>query len=147
MSRFKTVILYVFIVLIVGCNAKKKYINTESKVIDSVIVKTETIKAPLLTDVMYLPEICKDSIAKEFKRIIVRDTDTIEVEVKDNGLLVSVRQQEKTISELEQKLSIRESEIEQLKKTTKYKIHWGLVLGSFLAGGVLFSYAYYRFFG
>ena len=136
-SRIFFTFLYITLLLAMGCGSKHKVVTSETKVLDSVVYKVETVKAPLITDVLKIKELCKDSVATEFRKVYVRDTDTITVYVEDNALTVEVNQKERTISELEQKLKTRESEIEVLKSETKYKTHWGLVFGFLLAGFVI----------
>jgi hypothetical protein len=118
-------ILLTLTVLLASCG-RKTYHTLEVKQSDSLFIKTEQIKAPLLNDVMMVPEICKDSIATEFKRIYVRDTDTIIVEVKDNQLTFDVRQKERIISELKETISNQHKEISEKRVITK--IAWKPIL-------------------
>jgi hypothetical protein len=118
-------ILLTLTVLLASCG-RKTYHSLEVKQSDSLFVKTEQIKAPLLNDVMIVPEICKDSIATEFKRIYVRDTDTIIVEVKDNQLTLDVRQKERIISELKETILNQHKEISEKRVITK--IAWKPIL-------------------
>lgn len=111
-------------ILFISCG--KNTYKLEVKQSDSLFVKTEQIKAPLLNDVMIVPEICKDSIATEFKRIYVRDTDTIIVEIKDNQLTFDIRQKERIISELKETISKQHNEISQKRVITK--IAWKPIL-------------------
>jgi len=118
-------ILLTLTVLLASCG-RKTYHTLEVKRSDSLFVKTEQIKAPLLNDVMIVPEICKDSVATEFKRIYVRDTDTIIVEVKDNQLTFDIRQKERIISELKETISKQHKEISEKRVITK--IAWKPIL-------------------
>jgi len=118
------VILLTLTILLVSCG--KKTYKLEVKQSDSLFIKTEQIKAPLLNDVMIVPEICKDSVATEFKRIYVRDTDTIIVEVKDNQLTFDIRQKERIISELKETISKQHKEISEKRVITK--IAWKPIL-------------------
>jgi len=110
--------------LLTSCG--KKTYRLESKVIDSVYVRTEQIKAPLLTDVMVIPEICKDSIATEFKRIYVRDTDTIIIQVKDNQLTFDIKAKERIISDLRHEIIKKDRELKEKKIIEK--IAWKPIL-------------------
>jgi len=114
-------------VLFISCG-RKTYHTLEVKQSDSLFVKTEQIKAPLLNDVMIVPEICKDSIATEFKRIYVRDTDTIIVEIKDNQLTFDVRQKERIISSLKETIQQKSTLISEQEKIIKTKISWKPIL-------------------
>lgn len=120
-------------VLFISCG--KKTYKLEVKQSNSLFVKTEQIKAPLLNDVMIVPEICKDSIATEFKRIYVRDTDTIIVEVKDNQLTFDIRQKERIISELKETISKQHNEISEKRVITK--IAWKPIL---ILSGIIFLF-------
>ena len=117
---------YLFVILVLFTSCGRKTYKLEVKQSDSLIVRTEQIKAPLLNDVMVVPEICKDSIATEFKRIYVRDTDTIIVEIKDNELVLDVRQKERIISELKETIQKQHKEISEKRIITK--IAWKPIL-------------------
>lgn len=117
-------ILLTLTVLFASCGRKTYHLEVKQS--DSLFVRTEQIKAPLLNDVMIVPEICKDSIATEFKRIYVRDTDTIIVEVKDNQLTLDVRQKERIISELKETIQKQHKEISEKRIITK--IAWKPIL-------------------
>jgi hypothetical protein len=117
--------LLILILLLSSCG-RKTYHSLEVKRSDSLIIKTEQIKAPLLNDVMLVPEICKDSIATEFKRIYVRDTDTIIVEIKDNQLTFDIRQKERIISQLKETVLKQKEELKE--KKVKEVIAWKPIL-------------------
>ena len=118
-------ILLTLIVLLASCG-RKTYHSIESKVTDSVIVKIEQIKAPLLSETLIVPEICKDSIATEFKKIYIRDTDTIIVEIKDNQLTFDIRQKERIISQLKETVLKQREELKE--KKVKEVIAWKPIL-------------------
>lgn len=127
MKQIKVVLIYLVLLLAVGvgsvsCKAKKNFVVSERKVLDSVVVKVETVKAPLVTDVMTIPELCPDSVkAVEFRRVFVRDTDTIIVEVRNDSLEVRIKQAEKLLSEKEQQLNLRTEEVKRLERSTKQR--------------------------
>lgn len=118
-------ILLTLIVLLASCG-RKTYHSIESKITDSVIVKIEQIKAPLLFETLIVPEICKDSIATEFKKIYIRDTDTIIVEIKDNQLTFDIRQKERIISQLKETVLKQKEELKE--KKVKEVIAWKPIL-------------------
>lgn len=118
-------ILLTLIVLLASCG-RKTYHSIESKVTDSVIVKIEQIKAPLLSETLIVPEICKDSIPTEFKKIYIRDTDTIIVEIKDNQLTFDIRQKERIISQLKETVLKQKEELKE--KKVKEVIAWKPIL-------------------
>lgn len=133
-------ILLTLTVLLASCG-RKTYHSIESKVTDSVIVKIERIKAPVLNDFLVVDGVCQDSIKTEFKRILVRDTDTIIVELKDNQLIFDVKQKEKTIKELKETLKVKETEIKESKK--ERKIWWKpiLIMAGIIALFIIFPIA------
>lgn len=118
-------ILLTLIVLLASCG-RKTYHSIESKVTDSVIVKIEQIKAPLLSETLIVPEICKDSIATEFKKIYIRDNDTIIVEIKNNQLTFDIRQKERIISQLKETVLKQKEELKE--KKVKEVIAWKPIL-------------------
>lgn len=129
--------LIILALLVFGCKTRRVETKVVEKTKDSVVYRVETVKAPIITDVISIPEICKDSVATQFERVFVRDTDTITISVRDNSLVATLRQTEKVLSEREQQLQLREAEVRELRNTTKYRTHWGLVLGFALAGFVI----------
>ena len=118
-------ILLTLTVLLASCG-RKTYHSIESKITDSVIVKIEQIKAPLLSETLIVPEICKDSIATEFKKIYIRDTDTIIVEIKNNQLTFDIRQKERIISQLKETVLKQKEELKE--KKVKEVIAWKPIL-------------------
>jgi len=131
----------ILLALLVSSCGKKTYHSIETKVVDSVIVKIERIKAPILNDMVVVEGICQDSIKTEFKRILVRDTDTIIVELKDNKLIFDVKQKEKTIKELKETLKVKEKEVIESKK--ERKIWWKpiLIMAGIIALFIIFPIA------
>ena len=119
------VILLTLTVLLASCG-RKTYHSIESKVTDSVIVKIEQVKAPLLSETLIVPEICKDSIATDFKKIYIRDTDTIIVEIKNNQLTFDIRQKERIISQLKETVLKQKEELKE--KKVKEVIAWKPIL-------------------
>jgi len=118
-------ILLTLTVLLASCG-RKTYHSIESKITDSVIVKIEQIKAPLLSETLIVPEICKDSIATEFKKIYIRDNDTIIVEIKNNQLTFDIRQKERIISQLKETVLKQKEELKE--KKVKEVIAWKPIL-------------------
>lgn len=120
--------LVILLFLLTSCASKKSFKSVDVLKSDSIVVKIEQIKSPLLHDVMIVPEICKDSIATEFKKIYIRDTDTIIIEVKNNELVLDVRQKEKIISELRELNHKKDIIISEKEKEIKEKIAWKPIL-------------------
>ncbi len=128
--------ILILALLLTSCG--KKTYRLESKVIDSVYLRTEQIKAPLLTDVMVIPEICKDSIATEFKRIYVRDTDTIIIQVKDNQLTFDIKAKERIISDLRHEIIKKDRELKEKKIIEKIAWKPILILSAIIALFIFF---------
>ena len=128
MTRIKHCLAYIAVLAAIGCGSSRKSVKTEVQKSDTLIVKTETIKAPLLNDVFTLKEICKDSVLTEFKRVYVRDTDTVTIETVDGSLVVKVNQQEREISKKEETISRQSERIERLEETVKTRYSLKLVL-------------------
>lgn len=122
MRNIKVCLAYIAILLVVGCATKKKSTSLKIQRSDTLILKKEEIKAPLLTDVTTIKQLCKDSVATEFRRVFVRDTDTVLVEVVDNSLTVRLQQAERTLSAKEETISRQQESIERLESTVKTKV-------------------------
>ena len=130
MQSINKLLIYALLPFAIGCAGKKKYVVSERKVVDSVVVRVERIKAPLLSDVLTIPELCPDSVkAVEFKRVFIRDTDTILVEVVNDSLVVKIKQAEKLLSEKDQQLILRSEEIKRLSATTTSRTSLKTILG------------------
>jgi len=113
-------IAYLAILFFPSCKPTKSVSKTEVQKSDTVIIKTEAIRAPVLHDLLTIEEICQDSVVRPLERILVRDTDTIRISTVDNSLSVQISQQARTLSEREliiQKQSERISELQQTVKT------------------------------
>lgn len=120
--------LVITLLLLTSCASKKSFKSVDVLKRDSIVVKIEQVKSPLLQDIMIVPEICKDSVATEFKKIYIRDTDTIIVEVKNNELVLDVRQKERVISELRERIHKKDMIISEKEKQIKEKIAWKPIL-------------------
>ena len=128
MRNVKIALAYLILIFAVGCGTKKKSVHVSTQKSDTLIVKTETIKAPVINDVMTIREICKDSTIKEFERIFIRDTDTVTISTVDNSLNVRISQQERTLSEKESTIQKQSERIERLEESVKSRFPLKLVL-------------------
>jgi hypothetical protein len=128
MQRLKVIILYVLFVLAVGCGTLKKSDRVYIEKKDTLVLKTEVIRAPVLNDSFTLKEICEDSVVTEFERIFVRDTDTVRITLQDNSLRVLVSQQERVISRKDSVLRSQSQTLEELKETVRTKWNPKVVL-------------------
>lgn len=122
----------------VSCAAKKNLTQEEVKTTQASVTKIETVKAPLVTDVLTIPELCPDTVkAVEFRRVFVRDTDTVIVEVRNDSLEVRIKQAERLLQEKEQQISLRTEEVKRLTSSTKSRTPLKTILG-FLAVLIVF---------
>ena len=119
MRNVKLALFYLLIVLAVSCGTKKKSVHVSTQKSDTLIVKTETIKAPVINDVMTIRDICKDSTITEFQRVFIRDTDTVTIESVDGSLLVRISQQERTLSERETTIQKQKEQLEHYEELIK----------------------------
>lgn len=108
---------------------------------DSVVLRVEKVTAPLLRDVLKVPGLCPDSaVAREFKKIYIRDTDTLLIEIRDNALVIENTQKARVISELRERVEKQTRALEQSKTTNKTRINWraALALGGVIMVFILF---------
>ena len=124
----KIIALYVIIVFAVSCGTKKKSTYVKAEKSDTLVIKTEVVKAPVIHDTFTLKEICKDSLVTEFEKIFVRDTDTVIVTLQDNSLSLRVSQQERVITKKDSVLRIQSEKLEELRETVKTKWNLKVVL-------------------
>jgi len=102
--------------------------KVESKKSDTLVQKTEVIRAPLLSDVMTIQEVCEDSVLTKFERVFIRDTDTVTISTVDGSLNVKISQQERILSEKESTIQSQSETIKELKETVKGRFPLQLVL-------------------
>lgn len=135
------------ILLLTGCKTTE-YRTSESRVIDSLILKTEkVITAPILSS-LTLNEIC-DTLTgkpKEFDyRIITRWGDTTRVWNQNNQLRIELNQQGDTIKDLRDELKIRETLIKEKEKKVIYRTNWKWTLLALVIGFVIGGLRPWRF--
>jgi uncharacterized protein YcfL len=136
----KNTIYIIAILLLVGCRAKKETLKTEIKQSDTLIVKSEVIKAPVLNQSLLIEQIC-DTITGEvvrFKKVFVVNGDSIQILTNEkNELSIKISQRER---ELEKKDSIVQKLKEQLSQVSEkviIKKHWPSIFWSFGIGVAL----------
>ena len=121
------IILFV-LVLISSCKSKQPMTKIETKKVDSVYIKIETIKSPVLTDILTIQEIC-DTVTGEvirFKKVFVINGDSIEVLTNEkNELNIKVSQLSKELKRLDSVSKTKEviektDNLEIKYKTPKY---------------------------
>lgn len=118
------VLIILFVLgVISGCKSKQPMTKIETKKIDSVYIKTEVIKSPILTDILTIQEIC-DTVTGEvvrFKKVFVINGDSIEVLTNEkNELNIKVSQLSKELKRLDSVSKTKES----IEKTDKLEIKY-----------------------
>lgn len=134
---------YLIILLLAGCKTTE-YRTSESRVIDSLILKTErVITAPVLSS-LTISDLC-DTLTgkpKEFDyRIITRWGDTTRVWNQNNELKIDLNQQGDTIKDLRETIRSKERELVQTEKKVVYRTTfwhwWAHLVALLLIGGFL----------
>ena len=120
----KKILLWILLVVsISGCKSKQPMTKIESKKVDSIYIKTETVRSPVLTDILTIQEIC-DTVTGEvirFKKIFVINGDSIEVLTNEkNELNIKVSQLSKELKRLD---SVSKTK-EVIEKTDKLEIKY-----------------------
>lgn len=134
MKNCYTVLL---IILLFGCRTKREVLKTEVRTSDSLFVKTETIKAPVLNQSLTIEQIC-DTITGEvvrFKKVFVVDGDSIQILTDvNNSLQIKISQRERTISEKDSIIQKLRSDITSISETVIYKKNWNWIFGALVLG-------------
>src|SRR5690606_2650359 len=116
--------LFLAVALLSSCRAKKVE-RTEVRRSDTLIVKKEVIKAPVLNHSLTIHEIC-DSITGEvvrFEKVFVVDGDSIELlTTANNTLKLQIKARERTLSERDSEVSRIREELAEAKETVRYRI-------------------------
>ena len=141
MNRFKVIGLYLMVIFIMGCAAKKNtYRNISTKVTDTLILKTEVIKAPVLNSTLVVKELC-DSITgkpKPFQQTFVVGKDTVFINIVDNELLLNIDILEKEILRRDSVLRTSSKEVIDVSKKVTVRYRWARITWIFLSIIVVF---------
>ena len=131
--------LFLAVALLGGCRAKKVE-RTEVQRSDTLIVKKEVIKGPVLNHSLTIHEIC-DSITGEvvrFEKVFVVDGDSIQLlTTANNTLKLEIRARERTISEKDSEISRIKEEASSTSEVVRYRIDWSWTLGALVVGLVI----------
>lgn len=123
-----------------GCRTKKEILKTEVRTSDSLFIKTETIKAPVLNQSLVIEQIC-DTITGEvvrFKKIFVVDGDSIQVLTDvNNSLQIKINQRERTISKKDQMIRSLQEQMSMISEQVVFKKDWKWILAAFIFGMAL----------
>jgi len=123
MKNYKLILFYAFILFAMGCGTVKKNLHTvTTSVSDTLVVKTEVIKAPSLNSTLIIKELC-DSITSEpkpFSQSFTVGKDTVFLEIVDNELLLNIEVLEK---ELLRRDSVERTSSKTVVDVSKKVIH------------------------
>lgn len=140
----KTLIPALCILLLVSCRTKKEVLKTEVKQSDTLIVKSEVIKAPVLNQSLTIHEIC-DSITGEvvrFEKIFVVDGDSINILTDaNNSLHIRINQRERDLSTKDSIIRVLRSQLKSVSETVIYKKDWKWIIG---AAAIFFAIGFFR---
>ncbi|RDY57732.1 hypothetical protein [Flagellimonas nanhaiensis] len=140
---------YILIFLLLGCKTKKQVLRTEIRTSDTLIVKSEMIKAPVLNQALTIEQIC-DTVTGEvvrFKKVFVVDGDSIEILTNDNNQLqVKISQLEKLVKQKDSIASVKESENTMVSENTIYKKDWRWIFSALAIGFSIGIIKPWRFF-
>lgn len=130
------IVIMMYILLIASCRAKKEAFTSETKVIDSIIIKSEVIKAPVLNDLLVIEQLCDSTTDKpvQFRKIYVIDGDSIEVLTNEkNQLVFKLNQKDKVISNKDSTIRKLETELREssekviVKRDLKSNVIWFVI--------------------
>lgn len=129
----------IILALFSSCKSKQVH-RTKVRQSDTLIVKKEVIKAPILNHSLTIHEIC-DSITGEvvrFEKIFVVDGDSIQLLTDANNTLkLQIKARERTLSEKNSEVSRVRKELLEASRVVRYRIDWSWTLGAFVVGFVV----------
>lgn len=134
---FEKIIVVSVLVVITSCKTRK--IESRSKTIqsDTLILKTEVTKAPAITEVLRIKELCDTVTGRvvRFEKVFVQNGDSLRVLTNEkNELEVFFKQREKTIDSLYSEISRYKQLIESHHREEVTKSNFWLRLRDFVLG-------------
>lgn len=135
----RTASLILLLLLIGGCRAKKVE-RTEIQRSDTLIVKKEVIKAPVLSQTLTFSEICDTitGLPRSVEYVHVVDGDSIQIlTTANNTLKLQIKARERTISEKDSEVSRVREKLAQVSEVVRYRIDWSWTLGALVVGLVI----------
>lgn len=135
----RTASLILLLLLIGGCKSKQVH-RTEVNRSDTLIVKKEVIKAPVLSQTLTFLEICDTitGLPRSVEYIHVVDGDSIKLlTTANNTLKLQIKARERTISEKDSEVSRVREELANVKETVRYPIDWTWFFGGIVGGFVI----------
>src|SRR5690606_34858760 len=132
-------ILTALLLLMGSCRAKKVE-RTEVHRSDTLIVKKEVIKAPVLSQTLTFLEICDTitGLPRSVEYIHVVDGDSIKLlTTANNTLKLQIKARERTLSEKDSEVSRVREKLANVKETVRYRIDWSWTLGALVVGLVI----------
>ena len=137
MSNIKTIALLILVLTCVGCGIRKVETSVIEKKSDTLIVKTQKVVAPSLSDVLILDNIC-DTITNtvmRFQKIFVQDNDSIQVLTNaNNQLIIQNKRLQRVLFQNDSIISTKSNDVLKSSHVTKYRTNWNWVALSFLIG-------------
>ena len=127
-------------VLASSCKARKVETIVKEKSSDTLIVKSEKITAPSLSQVLKIKELCDTTTAKakEIEQVFVVNGDSIELLIgQNNNLELKIRALERTLEQNDSVVSTKTKNVLKSKETIKYRINWIWIIGAFILGVVI----------
>lgn len=142
------IVLAVLLFFIGGCRAKKD-IRTEVRQSDTLIVKREVIKAPVLNQALTIHEIC-DTITGEvvrFEKVFVVDGDSIRlVTDANNALKLEIKARERVLKEKDSTIDRLRKTSKEVSETIRYRTDWQTLLISIVLAFLVGLIRPWRFF-
>lgn len=133
------ILILLVTILATGCKSKQVH-RTEVRQSDTLIVKKEVIKAPVMNHSLTIHEIC-DTITGEvvrFEKVFVVDGDSIELlTTANNTLKLQIKARERIISEKDSEVSRVRKELREASEVVRYRMDWSWTLGALIVGLVI----------
>lgn len=144
----KNTIYILAILLLVGCRAKKETLKAEVKQSDTLVVKSEVIKAPVLNQSLLIEQVC-DTITGEvvrFKKVFVVDGDSIEVLTNaNNELSIKISQRERELQKSDSTVQKLKEQLSSVSETIIYRKDWNWIFGALAVGFLIGFFRPWRF--
>jgi len=133
-------ILFIALLLLLGSCRAKKVERTEVRQSDTLIVKKEVIKAPVLSQTLTFLEICDTitGLPRSVEYVHVVDGDSIKLlTTANNTLKLQIKARERTLSEKDSEVSRVREKLANVKETVRYRIDWTWFFGGIVGGFVI----------
>lgn len=140
MKNIPLILYIVLIFLVVSCGSKKNVTTSVTKVTDTVFIKTETIKGPLVKDIIRVHHLC-DSTGKaiEFEKEFIYMEDTLKISTLNNQLSITSNRLARVLKENDSLVKSRNADTKESSEKVKYRTpawHWWAHLVALLVIGI-----------